>query len=195
MNFKQAFSLRHRPAYDYYLQFFYESLSEAQLRNQPSEMANSIAWCLLHIARAEDIGINRLASDGTQVFDEDDWPNRLNVPFRHFGIGMSSNEVAKLSHTINIPALREYHQLVAQCTARVLENYPVVHFDQVVDDERLHKVLVEEGAVRCREVANVFNSYRDMTRGWILMHLGLTHTFQHIGEAMTIASLLGVQRT
>lgn len=33
--------------------------------------------------------------------------------------------------------------------------------------------------------------FQGMTRGWMLMHLGLTQTFQHIGEA-TIASLMGI---
>ena len=194
MNFIQAFSLRHRPIYDYYLKFFYESLSEVQLRNQPNEMVNSIVWCLWHIARAEDIGVNRLASDGAQVFDAGDWLNRLNISFRHFGIGMSGNDVADFSLAVNINTLWEYHQLVGQRTIDVLKNHPVNIFNRELEDAQLYKVLGEEGAVLDTEVTNVFNSYQGMTRGWVLMHLGLTHTFQHIGETTTIASLQGIRR-
>lgn len=195
MNFKQAFSIRHRPIYEYYLKFFYETLSGEQLRNRVSEKVNSIIWCLWHVARAEDIGVNRLASDGTQVFDEVRWIDRLNVPFRHFGIGMTSSEVTDLSQIINVNAMREYHQLVGQRTINVLKNYPATSLNQVLDDGHLHKVLGEESAVQSREVTNVFNSYQGMTRGWVLMHLGFTHSYHHIGEATTIASLQGIQRT
>lgn len=51
-----------------------------------------------------------------------------------------------------------------------------------------------EGAVRDQEASQVIEAYQGTTKGWILMHLGLTHTFQHIGEATTIASLMGIHR-
>ena len=142
----------------------------------------------------DDIGINRLASDGVQVFDAGDWLNRLNIPFRHFGTGMSSDDVADLSQAVDIDVLWEYHQLVGQRTIEVLKYYPANNFNRELEDAQLHKVLGEEEAALETEVTNVFNSYQGMTRGWVLMHLGLTHTFQHIGEATTIASLQGTQR-
>lgn len=195
MNLKQFFLIRHIPIYAYYLNFFYETLSDEQLRLRPNVNVNSIVWCLFHIARAEDIGVNRLVTDGPQVVDQDHWRERLNVQFRHFGIGMTSEEVTELSHTIDISALREYHQSVGKRTAEILENTSARGFDQVLEEDHLIKVLREEGAARDTEVTNVFTSYQGMTKGWILMHLGLTHTFQHIGEVTTIASLLGIRRT
>jgi hypothetical protein len=119
----------------------------------------------------------------------------MNVPFRHFGIGMTSKEVTDLGKAIDIHALGEYHQAVGRRTKEAVEGEHEIDLDQVLEDGYLYQVLGDEGAVRSAELSNVFNSYQGMSRGWVLMHLGLTHTFQHIGEATTIASLLGIQRT
>jgi len=194
MYLKRILSIRHFPIYEYYLPFFYETLSDSQLRQRPNTVVNSVIWCLFHVARSEDIGVNRLVTEGGQVADEDRWLERMNVPFRHFGIGMTGDEVTDFSRAINISALRKYHQEVGHRTAEILESSSAISFDQVLVDEHLRSVLEEEGAVRSAEVQNVFESYQGMTRGWALMHLGLTHTFQHIGEATTIASLIGVHR-
>jgi len=68
---------------------------------------NSIAWLLWHLARCEDIGINRLLSNRTQVFDEEDWPKRLNVFRRDIGTGMTMEEVTELSSQIDISYLHQ----------------------------------------------------------------------------------------
>jgi hypothetical protein len=60
MKLPQVFSIRHGPIYDYYLKFFYETLSEEQLRKRPNDLVNPVSWCLWHVARTEDIGVNRL---------------------------------------------------------------------------------------------------------------------------------------
>ena len=194
VNLKHVFLLRHTPIYNYYLPFFYEAVSEDQLRSIPNARVNSIVWCLWHVARAEDIGVNQLAMDQSQVVDEGPWLKRMNVPFRHFGIGMAGAEVAHFSEAVNIVVLKEYHQMVGSRTCEVLNDLSATDFNQVLQDAHLRGVLEEEGAVRITERQQVYESYQGMTRGWVLMHLGLTHTFQHIGEAMTIASLLRIQR-
>ena len=44
-------------------------LTEDQLRHRPHPGVNTIVWLLWHIARAEDIGVNRLLVDGREVLD------------------------------------------------------------------------------------------------------------------------------
>jgi hypothetical protein len=117
----------------------------------------------------------------------------MNTPFRHFGIGMSGEEVSALSQQIDLPALAAYHRAVGQRTAEIVEGLDSASLDVVLEATHLNRVLRDEGAVREAEVGSVMRIYQGMTRGWFLMHLGLTHTFRHIGEATTVASLMGLR--
>jgi hypothetical protein len=47
-----------------------QDLDAAQLRRCPAPGVNAIAWLLWHMARCEDVGVNRLVSDGRQVLDD-----------------------------------------------------------------------------------------------------------------------------
>jgi hypothetical protein len=195
MDLKQAFLLRYVPIHDHYFKFYYDALTEEQFRQRPAALVNPPAWIFWHAARAEDIGVNRLATKGTQVVDENEWLEKMKVPFRHFGIGMTFEEVNYFAMKVDIHALHAYHQAVGKRTVDLLEKLDIESLDLPVPEDYLMKVLKDEGAVRNDNLAGVRESYLNKTRGWFLMHLGLTHTFQHVGEVTTVASLLGVQRS
>src|SRR5207247_1525772 len=82
------------------------SLSEAQLRARPHPGVNTVAWLLWHSARIEDVALNRFLSDRQQVLG--DWLERLEVPRRDVGTGMSDAEVDELSTRLDLEALRGY---------------------------------------------------------------------------------------
>ena len=74
-----------------------DGLSERELRGRPHPKANTIVWLVWHIARVEDVGVNRFVVDGRQVMDRDDWVTRLRVTRRDVGTGMTDAEVDGLS--------------------------------------------------------------------------------------------------
>ena len=41
----------------------FDRLSEEQLRCRPHPVLNSVAWVVWHIARAEDVGVNRFVTN------------------------------------------------------------------------------------------------------------------------------------
>src|SRR5215813_13802255 len=51
-------------------------MTDEQMRLRPREDLNSLAWLMWHIARAEDIVVNRMLAGHTQVVDEC-WKKRL----------------------------------------------------------------------------------------------------------------------
>jgi uncharacterized damage-inducible protein DinB len=169
-----------------------EPLSEQQMRSRPHESVNSIAWIFWHVARAEDIALNRLASDGSQVFDDEGWAIRLHVPLRHFGVDMTKAEVSTLSEQIDLAALRAYWDAVGKRTLQVIDALDGTALSLVVSPEYIHKLVYDEG-VGGTAAEFVQSVWRDRTRGNYLMYLGLTHAFTHFGEAGAIRSLLGVQ--
>ncbi len=170
-----------------------EPLSEQQMRTLPHESVNSIAWIFWHVARSEDIALNRLASDGSQVFDDESWAIRLNVPHRHFGFAMTMAEVSALSEQIDLAALHAYLDAVCKRTLQVVDALNSTELSLVVSPEYIHKLAYDEGVVdqNAAHYAQIY--WHDLTRGNYLMYLGLTHTFVHLGEAQTVRSLLGIQ--
>ena len=52
-------------------------LSDEQMRTPPCPGVNTLTWLVWHMARVEDIGLNRFVTDGEQVFDGGGWGRRL----------------------------------------------------------------------------------------------------------------------
>ena len=194
MDLRQAFLLRYVPLQEFHIPFFYEKVPEDNLRLQPVNGVNPIVWCLWHVARTEDIGLNRMATDGKQVFDEGGWQEKLKLPFRHFGIGMTEDEVARLASTIDIRLLHQYAKQVGNRTVVIVENLVPSSLDAIVSDEYVTRVLKDEGAVKPENFKRSFEAYQGNAKGWFLMHMGMTHTYIHVGEMNTVASLMGIHR-
>ena len=65
---------------------FFDTLSDEQMRARPQPMVNSLAWLIWHMARVEDAGINRLVANRSQVLDEGNWCEQMEIP-----IGVTHN--------------------------------------------------------------------------------------------------------
>ena len=93
--------------------------SDEQLHFVPEQGSHSIAWCLWHTARVEDLIISRV-SGGAQIWSEE-WAGRSGLPFEGFGTGMS-DEDAREVHVADIKALGGYQDAVFERTAEFLAN-------------------------------------------------------------------------
>ena len=93
--------------------------SDEQLHFVPEQGSHSIAWCLWHTARVEDLIISRV-SGGAQIWSEE-WAGRSGLPFEGFGTGMS-DEDAREVHVADIEALGGYQDAVFERTAEFLAN-------------------------------------------------------------------------
>ena len=93
--------------------------SDEQLHFVPEQGSHSIAWCLWHTARVEDLIISRV-SGGPQIWSEE-WAGRSGLPFEGFGTGMS-DEDAREVHVADIEALGGYQDAVFERTAEFLAN-------------------------------------------------------------------------
>jgi hypothetical protein len=112
MPFAQLFLQRHDVLYGFWLEGFWDAVADAHMRQRPHPRVNSIAWNLWHLARVEDARVSRFVADLPQLLDVGGWAEKLNIPWRHHGSGMTFDEVDELDQRINLPALREYSQAV-----------------------------------------------------------------------------------
>src|SRR3989441_7727142 len=100
----------------------FAGLAEAQMRVRPREDLNSLAWLMWHIARAEDIMVNRVLAGQVQVFDEA-WKKRLGISRPDFGIGMTSPQGTELTQKIHVGAPREYPDKVGRRTREIVGGF------------------------------------------------------------------------
>ncbi len=181
--------LRHEPLHGMMTDALFDNLSDAQARARPNGQ-NSIAWLLWHVSRAEDIGVNRFASDRTEVFDDGGLGRPIGLSRRDLGTGMTSDEVDELSRKIDIAALRTYWTAVGARTVEVLRSTGSRSWDEVVSQEHVRRVVFEEGGYGPNaEFAAPF--YAGQTRGWMVGHLALTHSYGHFFDARTVRGMLG----
>jgi hypothetical protein len=192
MDFRQLFLARHSVLYDFWLGGLWTLVPEEMLRRRPHPRVNPIAWVLWHVARVEDAALNRFIDDRTQVLDEGQWPERLQIPWRHNGSGMTYAQVDDLSQAVNLPALQGYSSAVAARTGEIVNQLDLDRLDDVLPVEHLRAVLFDEGLAGAGEAEGLLENYTGWTKGRCLMNLGLTHAFHHVGEIGVIASLHGL---
>ncbi len=190
MKIATLFLQRYDPLTRLYLAGFWEQVSHDLIRQRPHHKTNSIAWNLWHIARCEDAGLNRYVTDGSQVLDSG-WMERMNLPWRHHGSGMSLEEVDELDGRIDLAALQGYAQAVEERTRTIIASLDEDDLGTAMDEPRLRQILVDEGLAHSQAEGFIKN-YMGWTKAKCLLTFGLTHSWQHLGEMEVLASLLGV---
>ncbi len=88
--------------------------TEEQLHFVPEHGSHSIAWCLWHTARVEDLIINARCRRAPQVWNEQ-WAERIGLPFEGMGTGMSDDEAQQIRIN-DMDAFRKYQQAVWEQT-------------------------------------------------------------------------------
>jgi hypothetical protein len=190
MNAQELFLLRYRGRHPGMSRSMLADLDDAQVRRPPCPGVNTLAWLAWHVARVEDIGVNRFVTDGQQVFDAGDWGNRLGVTRRDLGTGMTTEEVLALSARIDVPALHAYWDAVEERTIAVVESLCPEDLDTILDASRVQWIFAHD-ELDTPDALWVCDYMENQPRGFFLIHLGLTHVFVHWGEAQAIRGLYG----
>lgn len=191
MDIARLFLERYDPLCNFWLAGVWESVPHNLMRQRPHPRLNSIAWILWHMTRVEDAGLNRFVTDGEQVLDEAPWMERMNLPWRHNGGEMTFPEVDELSQRVDLPALQAYSRAVQARTRRIVSQLSLDDLSQAMGEERLRKILVDEG-LAFRQAEDYLQNYLGWSKGKCLMNFALTHPYQHLGEIESLAALLGV---
>lgn len=190
MNIPEVFLIRYRFSHPGMSRGLLADLTDEQIRRPPCPGVNTLAWLVWHIARVEDIGVNRFVTDGEQVFDGGDWSTKLEVSRRDFGTGMTSEEALALSAAIDVEALHAYWDAVEARTIAVVQDLCVEDLDTILDAAHVHRIFALDG-LDTPEALWVRDYMEGQPRGFFLIHLGLTHCLVHRGEALAIRGLYG----
>jgi hypothetical protein len=190
----QFFLLRYEPVHRAVTERLLGELTDVQIRSRPIDGVNTIAWIVWHMARGEDLGVSRFVGHRPQLFFEEAWGERLNVPDADLGTGMTAEEVAQLSARIDLDGLRAYWAGLEHRTRAIVSGLHPEDLDAVNDPAYIREVVETDRMFReaGRWGEGYWAELPDRSKGYFLGYLGLTHAWLHYSEAMVTRSLLGL---
>jgi hypothetical protein len=162
----------------------WQGLDEAATRRVPRTEEHSIAWCIWHLARIEDVTMNLLLAGSEQLFERDGWAARLKVDLHDTGNAMTPTEIAALSASVDIEALRAYRVAVGRHTRAIVSQLQPGDFKRKVESARLQRVL-DEGAV-CAASHGLLDYWGGLTYAGLLLMPPTRHNLVHLNEAIRL---------
>jgi hypothetical protein len=162
----------------------WQGLTEKHIRQIPSGGEHSIAWIFWHLARIEDVTMNLLLAGRPQLFNQEEWFDRLGIPFRDTGNAMVGADVVILSEKIDIDALRSYRIAIGRRTRENVMRLPASQLKQKVDPARPNRVIAEEAVVE--EARGVLDYWGGLTYAGLLLMPPTRHNFIHLNEALRV---------
>lgn len=175
----------------HYEDMIFDGISEAALRAYPTTTTgtkNSIVWHLWHITRIEDLVLNLLVANTEQVLDEGNWTSKMNLSFCDTGNGMSGDEVAQLSRTMDIQALIAYRAEVGLRTRVIVSDLDAEQMKQKVTPNSLNRILEKQALKPGGEW--LLDYWGRKKASGFLLGPATRHNFIHLNKSMRIKEKL-----
>lgn len=188
MQIPEFFLNRHNYFHQSFLPGLKKSLPEEEFRKKPYPGTQPIIWLLWHIARVEDMGLSRFVWGKEQLYN-DSWREKMNISLTHYGTSMTEDEVRQFAEKVNVSEVLNYLEAVGAQTRTELNRLNLEYLDEVLDEATVKRVVIDEG-MGSENAEWVIPHYVGKTRGWILAHMGLTHTFRHFGQIVLVRKML-----
>ncbi len=160
-----------------------DDLSDPGWRRIPRSEEHSIAWCIWHLARIEDVTMNILLAGGTQVLNES-WLRQVNIPLRDTGNLVDAAALAVLNHQVDVAALRGYRQAVGERTRQLVTQLRAGDLKLKVEPARLERILAEKAIHPAAQ--DVLAYWGGLTIAGLLLMPPTRHNLIHLNEAARI---------
>jgi len=159
----------------------FEDISAGMVRRVPRNREHSVAWCIWHAARIEDVTMNLLVAGAAQIFERDGWRKRMKVAGRDTGNGMDAAAAAELSNAIDIGALRSYRVAVGRRTQEIVQQLRPEQLHEKVETSRLERVMAEGAVLETEQ--GLIDYWGKRTVAGLLLMPPTRHNMVHLNEA------------
>jgi hypothetical protein len=161
-----------------------DDMTAEQIRRIPRNRDHSVAWCIWHIARIEDVTMNLLVAGSPQVLHRDNWLEPMKITVPHTGNAMAEEGLATLSATIDIEALRAYRLAVGRRTREIVKQLQPEDLKQPVDPACLQQVWAEGAVVEA--ASGIVDYWSKRTIAGLLLMPATRHSLVHLNEALQL---------
>jgi uncharacterized damage-inducible protein DinB len=142
-----------------------KGLTASELAWSPVPHSNSIIFLIWHLARIEDLWINRVLKSGNELYESENWYKKIGTPPEDNGFGYDVDKL-KLWRPPALALLQEYTSAVRKTTVKYL------------------KTLTEKQLEETKDFG-----WRKGTVGWALTHL-VSEVGQHSGQIGYIRGII-----
>ncbi len=161
-----------------------DDMTEEQKRRVPRTCEHSVAWCIWHIARIEDVTMNLLVAGSSQVLHLRNWLRRMKIAIHDTGNAMDDEGMADLSATIDVEELRAYRMAVGRRTRDIVQKLEPEELKQKVDPNRVQQVM-DEGAV-VEAARGIVDYWSRRNIAGLLLMPATRHNIVHLNEALRL---------
>jgi len=163
----------------------WEGLDENTFRTSQNQKGRTIAYGIWHCTRIEDITMNLLVAGDKQIFNRENWQEKINSNITDTGNAMTEDDIMEFSKNINMEELKNYRIEVGRRTRDIVENLSTEDMKRNFDKHRLQRIL-DERAVLDVKASNWLIDFwgRKNVAGIILMPM-MRHQVIHINESLS----------
>lgn len=165
----------------------WNGLDEITFRTMPTEKDEAtIAWCLWHTTRIEDITMNILVANDTQVINSNNWLEKMNVRICDTGNVMTNKEIVDFSLNIDIQELRNYRKTVGRKTREIIKRFEPSDLKRKMEANRLQRILDEGGVLNVEGTNWLIDFWGKKNVAGILLMPVTRHHIVHINESIKL---------
>ena len=168
-----------------YEDLLWDGLTEDLFRIQPENRNTTIAWNLWHLTRIEDITVNILIADDSQVINNG-WLKKMNTAVLDTGNAMTRKEIENLSSEINMKELRNYRIAVGRKTQKIISCLKAGDLKRKMTLPQLNRITDEGGVLQAEGSIWLINFWGRKTVSGILLMPVTRHQVVHLNDALKI---------
>ena len=98
-----------------------EGLTSEQLHFVPDGQSHSVAWCMWHAARIEDLFFQQIFQGSRPEWETGGWAAKTGLPEKGFGTGQSTEDAAQIRIS-DLETFRAYMARVGELSAAFLDS-------------------------------------------------------------------------
>ena len=167
----------------------WSGLTRIAFETMPTEKDVTIAWNIWHITRIEDLTVNILISDSSQVLN-DEWLKKLGAAVSDTGNAMTDDEILDLSHSLDKDELRKYRIAVGKRTREVVSSLSVTDMKRKMKPESVQRILKEGGVTEHNDSIWLLDFWGKKTVAGILLMPITRHQIMHISDSYKLKERL-----
>lgn len=163
----------------------WEGLDENTFRTSQNQKGRTIAYGIWHCTRIEDITMNLLVAGDKQIFNRENWKEKINSNITDTGNAMSEDDIMEFSKNINMEELKNYRIEVGRRTRDIVKNLSTQDMKRKFDKHRLQRILDERAVLNVKASNWLIDFWgRKNVAGVILMPM-TRHQVIHINESLS----------
>ncbi len=162
-----------------------------QLKVRPTPASNSIVWLMWHLARVEDMLINKFIRGEPQLIESKEWADRLGMSDQRIGTGSTDEEVEGFSSAADPAEVDAYWEAVSKNTRAWLKTISPADLDLVPDTEAQRQSASLTSTSKLDDA--VISLYKGKSAAWTIANGVIMHGYLHVGEMAATRGLLGVK--